>query len=105
MVCGVDSMALTKLDVLGGQPVIRVCTSYRLNGKTDARFPADAEEIDQVEPVYEDLEGWDDDLSGARSVEDLPKPARAYVRAIEEVVGARVSAIGIGRDREEIIRS
>jgi len=103
-VCGVDSLALTKLDVLGGEPVIRLCTAYRINGSVEQRFPADARVLDRVEPVYQEFEGWQEDIRGARCLEDLPRNARAYVRAIEEIVGARVSSVGVGNDRDEIIR-
>ena len=103
-VCGVDSLALTKLDVLTGHAVIRMCTGYRCNGTVQMRFPADARVLGALEPVYEDFPGWTEDITDAGSLDELPDNAQAYVRAIESIVGAPVSSIGTGCGRDQIIR-
>ena len=103
-VCGVDSIALTKLDVLGGLPIIKVCVSYGYDGGVLDRFPADASKLPSVEPVYREFGGWEEDISAAREMESLPGAARAYIKAIEEIAGAPVSSVGVGSGRKEIIR-
>jgi len=103
-VCGVDSIALTKLDVLGGQEKLHACTGYRLDGNVVGRFPADARELERVEPVYETLDGWEEDIGDAQCAEDLPTNAMVYVEALEDLLGVPVSSIGVGSDREQIIR-
>ena len=103
-VCGVDSMALTKLDVLRGEPAIEVCVAYRVDGREVTGFPSDAATLERVEPVYESFPGWEDDIGDARDVDALPKAAREYVRALEDILGLPVSSIGVGSGRSEIIR-
>ncbi len=100
---GVTEIALTLLDVLGGLDEIKVCTAYQINGKERTDFPPDACTLDAVTPVYETLPGFAEDLSGARSVADLPEQARAYVARIEESVGVPITMIGVGPDREQTI--
>jgi adenylosuccinate synthase len=103
-ISGVDSIALTKLDVLTGFPTIRVCVGYRLDGAAIDDLPALAEDLDRVEPVYEELPGWDEDLTGARSIEDLPANARAYIGRLSELIGVSVGIVSVGPARDETIK-
>lgn len=100
---GMDTIALTKLDVLSTGETIPVCVAYELNGERIDTVPASLDDLAAVTPVYETLDGWNEDISGCRRFEDLPPQAQAYVRFIEECCGVRVGYIGVGPDREETI--
>jgi adenylosuccinate synthase len=100
---GVDSIALTKLDVLTGEPEIPVCVGYRLDGREIDTVPARCEDYERVEPVWERLPGWSEDIRHCRAFEQLPVPAQAYVRFIEARTGVRVKWIGTGPGRDEIV--
>jgi adenylosuccinate synthase len=100
---GVTDFVLTKLDVLTGFEKIPVCVGYRVGGKTYDEMPMTQTEFHHAQPVYEELPGWDEDISGARSVEDLPKNARRYIEAVESMTSAPISVVGVGADREASI--
>src|SRR5206468_729784 len=85
--CGIDGLALTKLDILDGFEEIKVCTGYRLDGREIDYLPASEHAQARVEPVYETIAGWQEKTAGARSFAELPAPAIKYVRRIEELVG------------------
>ncbi len=94
---------LTKLDVLTGWEKIPVCVGYRVDGTVYDRMPLTQPEFTRAEPVYEELEGWEEDLSDYRDFDDLPKATQAYVRRLEELCGVRISGIGVGPDREQSV--
>jgi adenylosuccinate synthase len=98
---GVDAIALTKLDVLTGLGSLRVCTGYTLDGKPTDAIPPLSDDFGRVQPVYEDLPGWDEDITAARSLSDLPENARAYIRRLEELVGVPVGILSTGPGREQ----
>ena len=100
---GVTDFVLTKLDVLTGLETVPVCVAYDVDGVRHDEMPVNQSDFHHAVPVYEELPGWTDDISGARSVHDLPKAARAYVDAVEQMSGARISAIGVGPDRDETV--
>jgi adenylosuccinate synthase len=100
---GLDALALTKLDVLDGLDEIKICTAYRIGGRTVTEFPADLASAGPVEAVYETMPGWKEPTRGARSWDDLPREARKYVDRLQEVSDARVSIVSTGSDREETI--
>jgi adenylosuccinate synthase len=100
---GTGALAVTKLDVLDDQPTLKVCTSYRLNGRACDRFPSDLETLGACEPQYEELAGWQQDTSGATSVDELPPAARDYLARVEELVGVPAAIVSVGRDRERTI--
>ena len=94
---------MTKLDVLSGVDPIRICTSYRHpEGAVFDEFPYHQSIIHDVEPVYEDLPGFEGDISGARREEDLPAEARAYLEAISDHAGVPIALVGVGPGREQI---
>jgi adenylosuccinate synthase len=100
----ISELCLTKLDILSGLEEIKVCVGYKLNGKT-VRYPdVDAYGLEQVETEYKTVEGWQEDISQARSFEDLPRQAQAYVKMIEDAAGVPVKWIGVGPEREATIR-
>lgn len=95
---GLSNIALTKLDVLTGMPKLKVATGYTIDGKRIDYFPSSR--IDKVKPVYEELDGWDEDITRCKSFDDLPKNAKSYVNFLEEHLGLKASIISVGPDRE-----
>ena len=100
---GVTGMCFTKLDVLDGLESLRICTGYKLNGKTVDIFPVGAEDAAACEPIYEEMPGWKESTVGAKSLDVLPANARAYIDRIEKLVGIPIDMISTGPDREETI--
>jgi adenylosuccinate synthase len=100
---GVTDFVLTKMDVLTGIERIPVCTGYRIGGQVQREMPMTQTEFHQAEPVYEELPGWSDDITGARSFDDLPKNAQSYVEALEDMSGAPIAAIGVGPGRDQTV--
>src|SRR5690606_8044802 len=104
---GITDFFLTKLDVLSGLERIPVCVAYDVDGVRHDEIPMTQTEFHHAKPIYEELPGWQEDITEAKSYEDLPPNAQAYVRALEEMSGAPISAIGVGpgRDQTLVIRS
>ncbi len=100
---GIDGIALTKLEVLGGFDEIKICTSYILDGEPIGWLPADAAAQARIVPVFETLKGWHETSFGARSWADLPANAVRYVRYIEELIGAPVTLLSTSPEREDTI--
>ena len=96
---GLTGIALNKLDTLTGLEKLKVCVAYTKNGKTLKDFPSDISELEGCEPVYEEFDGWTEDISAAKSIKDLPKNAVAYLRAIEKFVDCKIKMVGVGPDR------
>lgn len=103
MVNGMDAIALTKLDVLSGLEKIRICVGYNYNGKIMKSFTTNLEALDKCEPVYEDLPGWKESLSGIKEFKGIPENAKRYVRRIEELVGIPVCIVSIGPERSQTL--
>jgi adenylosuccinate synthase len=101
---GVTDFVLTKLDVLTGWERIPVCVGYDVGGTVHREMPMTQTDFHHATPVYETFDGWDEDISQARTLADLPKNAQAYVAALEEMSGARISAIGVGPGRDQTIQ-
>jgi adenylosuccinate synthase len=100
---GVTDFVMTKLDVLTGLETIPVCVAYEVDGVRVDEVPVSQSDFHHATPIYEEFPGWSEDLTGIREFDDLPQAARDYVLAIEAMSGARISAIGVGPDREAII--
>jgi adenylosuccinate synthase len=100
---GVTDFVLTKLDVLTGFAEIPVCVAYEVDGVRFDEMPVNQSDFHHATPIYETFPGWTEDISAARTFDDLPVNAQNYVRAIESMSGARFSAIGVGHARDEII--
>ncbi|MCS5714128.1 adenylosuccinate synthase [Herbiconiux sp. CPCC 205716] len=100
---GVTDFVLTKLDVLTGLTRIPVCVAYDVDGVRVDEVPVSQSDFHHAKPIYEDFEGWSEDITGARSFDELPAAAQRYVLALEEMSGSRISAIGVGPDRDAII--
>ncbi len=100
---GVTDFVLTKLDVLTGLEKVPVCVAYDVDGVRHDEMPVNQSDFHHAVPIYEELPGWWEDISLARTPADLPVAARAYVDALEEMAGARISAIGVGPGRDETV--
>ncbi|QQC60331.1 adenylosuccinate synthase [Rothia kristinae] len=100
---GFTDLFLTKLDVLTGIEQIPVCVAYDVDGVRHDEMPMTQTDFHHATPIYEHFDGWTEDISGAKTLEDLPANARRYVEALEELSGCRISAIGVGPDRENTI--
>ena len=101
--CGINGLALTKLDILDGFDSIRVCTGYRLDGKEIDHLPAGEGAQARVVPVYETIEGWKQPTANARTWADLPAQAIKYVRRVEELVGCSIALLSTSPEREDTI--
>lgn len=100
---GITDYFLTKLDVLSGHETIPVCIGYDVDGKHCTDMPMTQTQVHHAKPIYEQLPGWSADISHCRTFAELPTAAQNYVKRIEELAGARVSAIGVGPGREQTI--
>jgi adenylosuccinate synthase len=102
---GITGLCVTKLDVLTGLPSLRICKGYRLpDGSSQLEtLPASLTKLGQCQPIYEELPGWDQDISGARSLDDLPANCRAYLERLSQLAGAPLSLVSVGPDRDATI--
>ncbi|MFD4023173.1 adenylosuccinate synthase [Streptomyces sp. NPDC098077] len=100
---GLTDFFLTKLDVLTGWEQIPVCVAYEIDGKRVEELPYNQTDFHHAKPIYENLPGWSEDITKAKTFADLPKNAQGYVKALEEMSGAPISAIGVGPGRTETI--
>ncbi|HAM44922.1 MAG TPA: adenylosuccinate synthase [Propionibacteriaceae bacterium] len=94
---------LTKLDILSGWEKIPVCVGYEINGERTDVLPMTQTDFHHAQPIYEYLDGWTEDISGARTFADLPKNTQAYVHRLEELIKCRISGIGVGPSREQSV--
>jgi adenylosuccinate synthase len=101
MLNGVTSLIMTKADVLSGFDTLRVATAYKIKGKITTEIPFDTEA--PVEPLYTDLPGWKEDISGMRNKESLPENLKGYIRFVEEQLGIPVTIVSVGPDREATV--
>jgi len=100
---GVTDFVLTKLDVLTGPHEVPVCVAYDVDGTRHDELPMTQAEFARATPIYETFPGWTEDISAARTLADLPRTAREYVAALEKMIKAPISAIGVGPGRDETI--
>lgn len=101
-VSGITNLCLNSIDVLTGLETVKICVSYRKpNGEEIRHYPASLVELGQCEPVYEELPGWTEDITGCHTLEELPIEAQNYVRRISELVGVKISTFSVGPDRNQ----
>ena len=100
---GVTDFVLTKLDVLTGLERIPVCVAYDIDGRRVDEVPVSQTDFHHAVPIYEELPGWDEDITGARAFDELPPSARAYVEAVEALSGVRMSVVGVGPGRDAVV--
>ncbi len=101
---GLTELVITKLDILSGFETLKLCVGYKRDGKTYSDLPFGPSALEAFEPVYEDLPGWTEDVSGARRMEDLPKAARDYLTRISILAGVPVSLVSVGPEREQVVQ-
>lgn len=102
-VSGFSSLAITRLDTLSGLSRLKICVGYKKNGRTIDTFPARINELAECEPIYEELDGWDEDFSELKDYDRLPENARIYLERLSAAVGIPVSVVSIGRERAQTI--
>ena len=101
---GITGLIVTKLDILTGLDRVKICVGYSLNGETyTEHVPADITNFEQCRPIYEEMDGWTEEIGEARTIADLPSGARRYVERLEELTGVGVNAVSVGPGREETI--
>jgi adenylosuccinate synthase len=100
---GLTGLALTKLDVLTGLPRLKICVRYEYDGQMLKEFPYQGAVLARCQPIYEELDGWTDEISGARAYDELPPQARAYITRLEELAGVPIDLISVGPQREQTI--
>ncbi|WP_010501554.1 adenylosuccinate synthase [Paenibacillus elgii] len=100
-VSGITGLSLNSLDVLAGLETVKICTAYTYRGETISHYPASLKMLAECQPVYEELPGWSEDLTGVRKLEDLPENARRYVERVSELTGIPIAIFSVGRNREQ----
>lgn len=101
---GLTSLAINHVDTIGKLKEIKLCVGYNKGGQLINTFPASLKELAKCEPVYETFEPWNEDISDCRSFDELPQNAKKYLNRIEELVGVKIGLIGVGKDREQIMK-
>ena len=103
-VSGLTSFAVTKIDTLAGLKSIKICTSYRFDGKVIDYIPASLEDLAKCEPIFEEFEGWDESIENARSYDELPKNAKIYLMRIQEITKTHISIVSVGPRRDQTMQ-
>ncbi|OYD07943.1 adenylosuccinate synthase [Paludifilum halophilum] len=103
-VSGITGLSLNSLDVLTGLKTVKICTAYRYRGRKLENYPANLDVLAECEPVYEELPGWDEDITGAQALSDLPLAAQHYVERITHLTGIPLSLFSVGPGREQTIQ-
>ena len=103
MINALDSVVITKIDVLDGMETVKICTGYRIGDKTYDYLPPHAADQGRAEPIYEEMDGWSGTTAGARSWADLPAQAIKYVRRIEELIRCPVALLSTSPQRDDTI--
>jgi adenylosuccinate synthase len=91
------------LDVLDQLEEIKICVAYKYNGKIIEEFPADMNILEEIEPIYETMPGWQQDTSGMKTFEELPEKAKDYLQKISELTGAKIAIVSVGQARSQTI--
>ena len=100
---GLTGICLGLLDVLGGLDNLKICVAYSINGNRTEDLPCDLTSCSGLEPIYEDLPGWQEDISNARSVTELPTACLNYIQRVEQLAGVPVVSLSVGPSREQTI--
>ncbi|ATP39485.1 adenylosuccinate synthase [Solibacillus sp. R5-41] len=100
-VSGITDLALNSIDVLSGLDTVKICTAYKYNGEVITEYPASLNIIEACEPMYEELPGWTEDITGIRTLEELPENARKYVERVVELTGINLMTFSVGPAREQ----
>ena len=95
------SIALNKIDTLSDIGTLKICVGYNKNGEFTDEFPPSLEELELCEPIYEEMPGWEGDISSCKSYDELPENAKKYIERIEQLIGCKVSMVGVGPERTQ----
>ncbi|MFH1635021.1 MAG: adenylosuccinate synthase [Chloroflexota bacterium] len=101
---GLTELTITKLDILSGLTPLRICTAYRAGDETYTELPLGPADLSPFDPIYEEMPGWEQDVSAARQWEHLPRAARAYIARLEAIAGIPVGMVSVGPEREQVVR-
>ena len=101
MLNGADRLAFTKLDILDGFETLKIAVAYEVDGRQVTDLPADSEAFSRAKPIYEEMPGWQESTAAARTWEQLPKAAQAYLRRLEQLIGGRTFIISVGANRDQ----
>jgi adenylosuccinate synthase len=100
---GLTDVVMTKIDVLSGHETLKICTGYEIEGEITDTPPASIERLEKAKPVYIEVPGWTEDISAIRNYDELPSNCKAYIKKVEELIGAPISMVSVGPDREQNI--
>ena len=100
-VSGITDLSINSIDVLTGLDTVKICTAYELDGEEITEYPANLDQLRRCKPIFEELPGWTEDITGCRSLEELPENARKYLGRISELCGVHISIFSVGPDREQ----
>jgi adenylosuccinate synthase len=100
---GMDELALSKIDILNDFEQVKLCTDYRIDGKTTQTFPLDIGRLERVEPVYKTMEGWEKDISSFKKIDDMPTEVQNFMGYIEDYLDVEIKILSIGPGRSETI--
>lgn len=100
-VSGITGLSLNSLDVLSGLETVKICTAYKYRGEEISHYPASLKMLAECEAIYEELPGWNEDITGAKTLEDLPENTRRYVERVSELTGIPIAIFSVGRNREQ----
>ncbi len=103
-VCGLTSLAVTKIDTLAGLEKLKVCVGYKFEDKVIDYFPASLEDLAKCEPIFEEFDGWGDEVADARSYDELPENAKKYLKKIEEFTQTRIAYVSVGPKRDQTMK-
>lgn len=103
-VCGLTSLAVTKIDTLAGLEKLKVCVGYKFEDKIIDYFPASLEDLAKCEPIFEEFDGWGDEVADARSYDELPENAKKYLKKIEEFTQTRIAYVSVGPKRDQTMK-
>ena len=100
-VSGITDLSINSIDVLTGLDTVKICTAYELDGKEITEYPANLDQLRRCKPIFEELPGWEEDITGCRTLEELPDNARKYLERISELCNVRISIFSVGPDRDQ----
>lgn len=100
-VSGITDLSINSIDVLTGLDTVKICTAYELDGEKITEYPANLDQLRRCKPIFEELPGWTEDITGCRSLDELPENARNYLERISELCGIHISIFSVGPDREQ----
>ena len=100
---GLTEMVINKIDPLRGLPKLKVCVAYDLGGERITEFPANFADLEHCTPIYEEFDGFTEDITGCRTFDELPQSVKDYIAALEKICGCPITMLGVGPARDQVI--